>query len=99
MLKIQIQQNGTVEARGLNKFIGLMFKSKYTNPLSFTFDKPVYYPIHSYFVFFPFVAEWYLTSGNIEYKIIYPFTNNIKPSKPFMKLIEYPLIKIEDIVR
>lgn len=94
MVKVIIERQKIKEARGLNKIIGLMFKTSYTPALSFKFNKPVYYPIHSFFVFFPFTAEWILENGYKEYKIVYPFMSNIKPSKPFIELREYPLVDV-----
>lgn len=71
---------------------GLMFKSKKSSQaLLFEFKKPVKMPIHSEFVFFPFIAIW-LDKKNkiIEYQIIKPFKFNIRPEKPFIRLIEIP---------
>lgn len=78
----------------LGKISGLMFhfrKGKSRN-LLFEFNKPVSFPIHSYFVFFKFLAVW--VDGNnkiIEYKIVKPFTLSVKPRRQFRKLFEIPL--------
>jgi len=71
--------------------IGLMFRTKRTEPLEFDFGKVVYIPIHSWFVFFKFKAEWFLEDGTKETRIVKPFQKNILPSKPFTKLIEIPM--------
>lgn len=42
-----------------NKFLGLMFvRRKRAKALLFDFEKPTKISIHSWFVFFPFVAIW-----------------------------------------
>lgn len=76
---------------GIKKYIGLMFKPKNTNALLFDFGRPVKKPIHSIFVFFPFVAVW-LDDKNkvIEIRVIKPFTLLIRPKKRYQKLIEIP---------
>ncbi len=81
------------QVKGINQYIGLMFKSSKTEPLVFTFSKETKISIHSYFVFFPFIAYWYLDNKLIDRKIIMPFTKNIRPSKSFNKLIEVPILK------
>jgi hypothetical protein len=78
-------------AKGLRKYMGLMFRTSKTSPLVFNFNHQVFYPIHSYFVFFPFMARWTFQDGEIERRIIFPFQDNIKPSHSFIKLEEYPL--------
>lgn len=77
---------------GLKRFSGLMFRSKETANLLFEFRKPSREPIHSFFVFFPFIALW-LDGENkaIESKIVNPFTSYVKPKRKFSSLIELPL--------
>jgi len=78
--------------KGINKYFGLMFRTKKTKPLLFKFKKPVLIPIHSLFVFFKFKAYWFDVEGLlIEARTIKPFQINIKPSKPFSELIEMPI--------
>lgn len=74
----------------LNFFIGLMFKSKDSENLLFDFGGR--WGIHSWFVFFPFLALW-LNKKNkvIEWKIVKPFSFFIKPERKFAKLIEVPV--------
>ena len=83
-------------------FKGLMFtKKENARALLFSFKKPWRMKIHSFFVFFPFVAIW-LDDKNeiIELKIIRPFTFFILPRRPFSKLIEIPInSKYDKIVK
>jgi len=82
------------QAKGINKYIGLMFKSRNTEPLEFIFEKPVSISIHSLFVFFSFKAIWTFEDGTKEERIIKSFSGlweSIKPSKSFIKLQEIPL--------
>ncbi len=76
-----------------NKFRGLMFcRKKNARALLFDFEKSVKLNIHSFFVFFPFVAVW-LDDKNkiIEIKIVRPFTVAVNPKKPYQKLVEIPM--------
>lgn len=71
---------------------GLTFKSKNTNNLLFEFKKETNMGIHSFFVFFPFLAIWTNKKNEvINFKFVKPFNPVIKPKKPFQKLIEIPL--------
>jgi len=79
------------QAKGIRKYTGLMFRTRKTEPLLFEFDNPVYIPIHSWFVFFDFLAEWTLKDGTVESRVIKPFTSKIYSSKPYTKLLETPL--------
>ena len=76
----------------LGKVAGLMFKKKTTENLLFDFKKKTDMRIHSYFVFFYFLAIWINEENEvIEWKIVRPFILSAKPKKPFMRLIEIPL--------
>ena len=91
-------KNISIEAReckGLNKFFGLMFKNKEkTNALIFEFKKPVSFRIHSFFVFFSFIAVWIDESNKIiEIRRVKPFTFSIKTKKYYKRLLEIPLNK------
>lgn len=81
------------KCNAFNKFIGLMFKRREkAAPLLFDFAKEGRHAIHSFFVFFPFLAIWLDSDNNIvEYKIVYPFAPLVVPNKEFSKLIEIPL--------
>jgi len=73
--------------------IGLMFSRRQkADSLLFEFKKPTEIKIHSYFVFFSFIAIWLDKESNIiELRKIKPFeiSNGIK--KPYFKLIEIPI--------
>src|SRR3989344_1164007 len=74
------------------KIFGLIFRTRNTKNLLFEFKKPTRMAIHSFFVFFEFVAVW-LDGKNkiIEIRKIKPFSPSVKPSKRFFKLVEIPL--------
>lgn len=78
------------------KFVGLMFsrREKAEALLLMDFKKPVNFGIHSFFVFFPFVAVW-LDDKNkvIDLKIVKPFRLSVHPRKSFHKLVEIPINK------
>ena len=75
------------------KFSGLMFvRKEKARALLFDFKKPVRQAIHSYFVFFPFVAIWLDDKERIiEVKFVKPFNFFVRPKKDFCKLIEIPV--------
>jgi len=76
----------------LGKFCGLMFKGRGTYNLLFEFERKNLLAIHSFFVFFDFLAVWLDDKDNVlEYKIVRPFALHICPKKSFHKLIEVPL--------
>lgn len=77
----------------LGKIKGLMFVSrKRARPLLFNFPKQTASAIHSFFVFFPFLAAWLDDEDNImEIRIVKSFIPYIKPRKSFFKLLEIPL--------
>ncbi len=82
-----------IKARKLSfkeQFVGLMFKSK--NSENLLFDLPGKWGVHSFFVFFPFLALW-LNEKNkvIGHKIVKPFTFYVNPGKKFARLVEIPL--------
>ena len=81
------------KCNAFNKFIGLMFKRREkAAPLLFDFAKESRHAIHSFFVFFPFLAIWLDKNNKIaEYKVVYPFVPLVTPAKEFSKLIEIPL--------
>lgn len=78
----------------LGRFRGLMFRSKNTQNLFFEFTTPKQRAIHSYFVFFPFLALW-LDERNrvIDYHVVQPFTSLVKPKEPAKSLLELPFNK------
>lgn len=75
------------------KIKGLMFKSRREN-LLFDFPEKTTIKIHSFFVFFSFLAIWLDDKNRVlEWKIVRPFTVAVSPKKPFKKLVEVPLNK------
>lgn len=76
----------------LGRIRGLMFKNDKTEALLFDFSKECREPIHSLFVFFPFLALWLNKRNEIlEYKVVRPFTFFVRPKKSFYRLIEIPI--------
>jgi len=75
------------------RIIGLMFARKENaRALLFDFKRPVTLFIHSWFVFFPFVAIFLDARGKIiEKRMVQPFEFKVSPSKPYVKLIEIPV--------
>jgi len=79
----------------LMRFKGLMFcRGENAEALLFRFRKESGILIHSFFVFFPFVAVW-LDSDNevVDVKVVKPFTLGVKPTRAFSKLVEIPINK------
>jgi len=84
-----------VEVKKVNtpgKFFGLMFQPRSTPNLLFEFNSTKAYSIHSFFVFFRFLAIW-LDNRNrvLGSQIVKPFTPLVKPRKGAAKLVELPL--------
>lgn len=78
--------------KGFQKYIGMMFKSKNTEPIYWDFEREVNVPIHTCFVFFPVRVVWKDKNAEvIEERIIKPWSCNQKPIKLFRYLEEYPL--------
>ena len=73
--------------------IGLMFsRREKANSLLFEFKKPTKMKIHSYFVFFPFIAIWLDEENNIlDLREIKPFKTSNGIKKPYCNLIEIPI--------
>ena len=97
-MEISIKHKGKIlkleagECGVFKKGIGLMFRSKNTENLLFPFSSDVRISIHSFFVFFPFLAVWLDGENRVmELKIVRPFTMVIRPKKKFRKLVELPL--------
>ncbi|HTZ41803.1 MAG TPA: hypothetical protein VMC07_01180 [Candidatus Omnitrophota bacterium] len=79
--------------RGVNRGIGLMFsRRERAKALVFKFKKPSKMAIHSFFVFFPFIAAWTGTDGKvIETRKVKPFLGYVCPKKSYLSLVEIPL--------
>lgn len=78
-----------------SRFRGLMFRKKENSvALLFDFQKPVKIAIHSFFVFFPFIAFWLDKKNKIqEREFVRPFRFYIRPRKNYFKLLEIPINK------
>jgi len=78
----------------MGRFFGLMFREKNTENFLFEFKKETKIIIHSYFVFFDFLAIW-LDKGNrvVDWRIVKPFTAVVRPKAKSFKMIEVPLNK------
>ncbi len=77
------------------KVIGFMFsRREKADILLFEFKKPTKMKIHSYFVFFPFLAIW-LDEKNkvIALKEVKPFKLSFGIKRSFSKLVEIPINK------
>ena len=80
------------KCNSLQKISGLMFTSKEkAKALLFEFKRSI--AIHSFFVFFPFVAIWLNKNKIVEIRKITPFKFSIKSKKRFDKIIEIPINK------
>ena len=77
------------------KMLGLLFsKLENSDILLFEFKEDVHNSIHSFYVFFDFLAVWLDKDNNIiESKIIKPWKMKIYPEKEYRKLIEIPINK------
>ncbi len=81
--------------RGFRKVFGLMLVPKQkAKALLFEFKGPMRKSIHSFLVFFSFIAIW-LDEKNkvVDFKVVKPFRFFILPSRSFSKIIEIPLNK------
>lgn len=74
----------------LSQTRGLMFRKK-SKPLLFVWKNPTRISIHSFFVFFPFLAVWYSRGKIIEIKLVKPWTFAVTPKVKFDKLLEIPI--------
>ena len=83
LIEVDVRQVGV-----FGKIRGLMFRSKDCDNLLFWEAKA----IHSWFVFFPFLAVW-LDSGNrvVASEVVRPFRMRVLPKKGSSKLIEIPI--------
>jgi uncharacterized membrane protein (UPF0127 family) len=88
--KIQVEAH---QVGYIGKTIGLMFsRREKAKILLFKFKKPTKLAIHSFFVFFPFIAVWIGSDDKIiEIKKVNPFIPYIVPGKDFISLVEIPL--------
>lgn len=82
-----------VEAKELSFIefpLGLMFRTRKCKNL--LFDRKGRWGIHSWFVFFDFLALWLDEKNNVvEWKLVKPFTSHVLPAKEFARLVEIPV--------
>ncbi len=79
------------KAEGFAKLRGLMFRSRDAKPMLFEFSG-VSGAIHSFFVFFPFLAVWLDGKNNVVLcQTIKPFRPIVPAPKNAQKLVEVPL--------
>ncbi len=75
----------------LGKISGLMLGTKETENLLFEFSKKTEMKIHSYFVFFKFLAIWLDEKNNVvDFRVVSPFSLSVSPKKPFFRMLELP---------
>jgi len=81
------------ECNLFEKFTGLMFsKKEKAKILLFNFKREQKIKIHSFFVFYPFIALWLGEKNRIiDIKLVRPFTPCVTPEKPAFSLVEIPL--------
>ena len=92
-VKLKNKKNSILvkKVRGLGKALGLMFKLSTTKPLLFSFKSKTRMAIHSWFVFFPFLAVWLDSDFKVlEFRKVKPFTFHIRPKEKYNHLIEIP---------
>jgi len=77
----------------LDKFIGLMFSRRQkAEILMFRFMREQKIDIHSFFVFYSFIAVWLDSRNNVvDLKIVKPFSPYISHKKTAKSLIEIPI--------
>ncbi|MDO8467895.1 MAG: DUF192 domain-containing protein [Nanoarchaeota archaeon] len=81
------------QCNSFERIIGLMFSRRESaKALMFEFSYDVKMPIHSWFVFYPFVVLWLDKNNKIlEKKVVTPWAFSISPSKKYKKLVEIPI--------
>ena len=88
-----IEISDVKECNWFNKIVGLMFSRRQkANALVFDFHKKTKMAIHSFFVFFPFLAVWLDDKNKVmEIKKVKPFTPKQSSTNPYFKLLEIPI--------
>lgn len=85
-IKLKIKRAGF-----FSKGLGLMFRTRGADNLLFEFKKDLRISIHSFFVFFSFLAIWLDSRNNVlEWRVIEPFCLRAMPREDFRKIIEIP---------
>jgi len=87
----EITVRDTLKANHLMKLTGLMFSMREKAlPMIFETKNPL--SIHSFFVFYEFLAVWLDEKNNVlDYKIVKPFSIREIAEKDFSKILEIPL--------
>ena len=77
----------------LDEIFGLMFqKREDADVLLFDFSGRKKPALHSFFVFFPFLAVWLDDKNKIvEIRVVNPFSFNVSSKKAFGKIVEVPI--------
>jgi len=83
------------DCNALQKFIGLMFsRREKAKILLFSFIRKQKIKIHSFFVFYSFIAIWIDKKNRVvDLKIVKPFTPCVSPKKSVSNLVEIPINK------
>jgi len=77
---------------GFEKYLGLMFKSRENaEPIVLDFSRDSNASIHSFFVFFPFIAVWLDENNQVIDMFKVKPNCIIKPYKKFRKVLEIPI--------
>lgn len=86
------------ECNSLKKITGLMFSLRQNAKiLLFDFKTKQNIIIHSFFVFYPFIAIWLDDKNNVlDLKIVKPFNPFVSSKKSSYKLVEIPINKTND---
>ncbi len=80
------------DVRSFEKGIGLMFRTRNTTNLLFSFTKDVRTLFTSIFVFFPYLSIWLDKDYRVlDARIIKPFTLRVPTHKPFRYVVEVPV--------
>ncbi len=80
-----------VAAKGQRRIFGLMFRTRKTENLLFSFPEDTDTRFHSLFVFFPFLMLWLDEKNRVlEWRIISPFSTAIRAENKFRKVVEIP---------
>ena len=87
-IKVEVE-----DCNSFRKFSGLMFsRREKAGILLFKFKNKQKIMIHSFFVFYPFVAIWLNENGEIvDLKKVYPFNPCISPKESSFMLVEIPI--------
>lgn len=77
------------QAKGISKYLGIMFRTKYTKPLIFLFNKPTTQPVHSWFC--PnFEIFFFDIKDQLIYRKVVRTYTTIRCPKPYSYFIEIP---------